>query len=267
MKPVLKYPGSKWNLASWIIDHMPPHESYLEPFFGSGAVLFNKEPSRIETINDSDGEIVNFFRVCRDKPEELARAINLTPWARDELAACREGTADPLERARRTAVTCHMTFGSRRCGKSFRHTTGKKKDGGPDHPKVWAGVPEIVLEAAERLKNVQVENKPALELIRGFDGPEVFIYLEPPYVKSTRTLHGDQYNFEMTEKDHEELLKAAVNSRAKIILSGYDNALYNDYLNGWKKESIKAQVERGGTKTETIWYNYTKYEQIAIFDL
>lgn len=267
MKPVLKYPGSKWNLASWIIDHMPPHESYLEPFFGSGAVLFNKEPSRIETINDRDGEIVNFFRVCRDKPEELARAINLTPWARDELAACREETAYPVERARRTAVTCHMTFGSRRCGKSFKHATGKNKDGGPDHAKLWAGVPKIVLEAAERLKYVQVENKPALELIRGFDGPEVFIYLDPPYVKSTRTLHGDQYNFEMTEKDHEELLKALVNSRAKIILSGYDNTLYNDYLTGWKKESIKARVERGGTKTETIWYNYAQYEQIAIFDL
>ena len=75
MKPVLKYPGSKWRLAEWIVSLMPPHKSYLEPFFGSGAVFFKKPPSRIETINDLDGEIINLFRCIREQPEELMRAV------------------------------------------------------------------------------------------------------------------------------------------------------------------------------------------------
>lgn len=267
MKPVLKYPGAKWSLSKWIIDHLPEHESYLEPYFGSGAVFFNKEPARIETINDMDGEIVNFFKVCREQPEELARAINLTPWARQEVEKSCQKAEDPVERARRTAVCCHMIFGAKQRGKSFRHTTGKKKDGGPDHPKLWEGVPEIVLEAGKRLKNAQIENKPAVELIREYDGPEVLIYLDPPYVRDTRTLHGDQYRFEMSDQEHEELLGAIVDHSGKIILSGYDNDLYNDVLKGWEKHSTKSQTERGKVREETIWMNYQMYEQIAIFNL
>lgn len=84
MRPVLKYPGSKWKMAEWIISLMPPHKSYLEPFFGSGAVFFKKEPSRIETINDMDGEIVNLFRCIREEPEELMRCVTMTPYSRAE---------------------------------------------------------------------------------------------------------------------------------------------------------------------------------------
>lgn len=88
---ILHYPGSKWSMADWIIDHMPEHSTYLEPFFGSGAVLFNKTPSRLETINDLDGEVVNLFRVIRDTPDELARAVHWTPYARDEFHSCQNG--------------------------------------------------------------------------------------------------------------------------------------------------------------------------------
>lgn len=114
MDAILKYPGAKWRLSPWIIEHIPPHESYLEPFFGSGAVFFNKKKARIETINDLDGEVVNFFRVCRERPEELAAALSLTPWARDEREAAyiTEENEDPVERARKFAVRCWMTFGA-----------------------------------------------------------------------------------------------------------------------------------------------------------
>lgn len=84
MKRVLNYVGSKWNLARWIVNQMPEHEVYLEPFFGSGAVLFNKPPARIETINDLDGNIVSLFKVIRDQPEQLALQIQLTPYSRQE---------------------------------------------------------------------------------------------------------------------------------------------------------------------------------------
>lgn len=81
---ILHYPGSKWSMADWIIGHMPAHSTYLEPFFGSGAVFFNKAPSNIETINDLDGQVVNLFRVIRDIPDDLARAIAFTPLSRQE---------------------------------------------------------------------------------------------------------------------------------------------------------------------------------------
>ena len=90
MNAILKYPGGKWRIAEWIISYFPEHKVYLEPFFGSGACFFNKQPSYIETINDMNGDIVNLFRVCRDYPEELAEKINLTPFSRDEFIICRQ---------------------------------------------------------------------------------------------------------------------------------------------------------------------------------
>ena len=101
MKALLKYPGGKWKISAWIINHFPEHKVYLEPFFGSGAVFFNKEPSYIETINDIDGNIVNLFRVCREHPKELASYINLTPFARDEFISCyQQESFDSIEMAR-----------------------------------------------------------------------------------------------------------------------------------------------------------------------
>lgn len=109
---ILKYPGGKWRIAEWIISHFPEHKVYLEPFFGSGAVFFKKEPCYIETINDINGDIVNLFRICRDFPEELARLINLTPFSCDEFVACYEKSADPIEQARRTLVRYHQSYPS-----------------------------------------------------------------------------------------------------------------------------------------------------------
>lgn len=128
MKAVLKYPGGKWRIADWIISHFPKHNVYLEPFFGSGAVFFKKIPAYTETINDIDGDIVNLFRVCREHPEELAAAVNLTPFAREEFNACHEmveGT--PIERARRTIVRYHQSFGTSNSSRnSWKNTQNRK---------------------------------------------------------------------------------------------------------------------------------------------
>lgn len=149
-----------------------------------------------------------------------------------------------------------MTFGARRCSRSFRHTTGKTKNSGPDNAKLWSKLPETIIQVAQRLKNAQIENRPAIDLIRNFDGPEVLVYLDPPYIRGTRTLNGDQYRFEMSDQEHEELLDTVIGHNGKIILSGYDNDLYNDVLKGWEKRSIKSQIERGGTRTEILWMNF-----------
>ena len=254
MNPILKYPGAKWRIAPWIVSFMPQHESYLEPYFGSGGVLFNKAPARIETINDLDGEVVNFFRVCRERPDELADALRLTPWARDERDAAYTPAGDDLERARRFAVQCCQTFGAvRRKSNGWRHTTGKTPDGGSDNPKLWARLPQCVREASERLLEVQIENRPALEVIRRFNGPSVLIYADPPYIRDTRTSHGDAYNHEMSDADHEGLLRALMEHSGPVLLSGYDSELYNDNLRGWRKETFNTVAERGERRTECLW--------------
>ena len=254
--PILKYPGAKWRLADWVITHMPPHDSYLEPFFGSGAVLLRKRPARAETINDLDGEVVNFFKVCRSRPDELAELLRLTPWARDERDAAYQHTTDELERARRFAVKCWQTFGSFRdksCG--WRHTTGKTANSGPDSPSLWARVPQCVAEASKRLLEVQIENRPALDVIERFNGPEVLIYADPPYLHDTRAASGYAYKHEMSAVEHEALLRALMAHRGSVLLSGYDHELYNDTLRGWRKETVDTTAERGARRVECLWIN------------
>ncbi|MDC3911881.1 DNA adenine methylase, partial [Raoultella planticola] len=87
------------------------HKTYLEPFFGSGAVFFNKPRSYVETLNDIDSRIVNFFEVCRDQPEELMRVVNLTPLSREEYENSYEVSPDPVEDARRTLVRSWQAIG------------------------------------------------------------------------------------------------------------------------------------------------------------
>ena len=258
-RPVLKYPGSKWRMADWIISLMPPHKSYLEPFFGSGAVFFNKKPSRIETINDLDGEIVNLFRCVREWPEELACAVALTPYSREEYERAWSrfkagGTARGIEDARLTLVRYWQSHGSTSVYKG-----GWKNDrAGREYAydvRYWRNLPGWVLDAAERLKDAQIEQTQAVELIRRFKHPDVLIYADPPYVVSTRK--GKQYVVDMVEdRQHIELLEALKEHPGPVILSGYENELYEKHLQGWVKLHKKAMAEGGAARTETVWLNY-----------
>nr|WP_288828499.1 DNA adenine methylase [uncultured Clostridium sp.] len=118
----------------------------------------------------------------------------------------------------------------------------------------WNRLPESLADMAIRLKGVQIENKPALELIRAFNHDNVLIYLDPPYVLSTRTRK--QYRFEMSDKDHEKLLKTVIHSKAKVLLSGYDCELYERYLKGWRKLQIPARAQNSLPRVETLWMNF-----------
>ena len=221
MSPILKYPGAKWRIAPWILSFIPPHESYLEPYFGSGGVFFAKTKSRIETINDIDGDVVHFFKICRDRPDDLADALRLTPWAREEREAAFEPAGDDIERSRRFAVRCWQTFGASAKSSGWRNTTAKEKNGGADNPRLWARLPQNIRDASIRLLEAQIENRPALDLIKRFNGERVLIYADPPYVKSTRNTHCDAYRHEMSDADHRELLRALMEHSGMVVLSGY----------------------------------------------
>jgi DNA adenine methylase len=256
LRTLLRYPGSKQRIAPWIISNMPKHHSYLEPYFGGGAILFNKEPSRIETINDIDDDVVNLFMVIREKKEELIEKIVYTPYARQEYNSAFPDNPEELsdvERAKNFLIRSGMGHGFRLCEKC-----GWKKDvygrEAAYAVRYWNDLPEVIAYVAQRLKMVQIEHRPAVELIKAFNHDNVLIYADPPYVLSTRSRK--MYQHEMTDQNHIELLEALLQHTGPVMLSGYDNEIYDTYLSGWKKEQIPARAEGGRKRTESLWMNY-----------
>ena len=251
IKPPLRYPGAKWVLSKWICANLPPHEVYLEPFFGSGAVFFRKDPSATKTINDLDGNVVNLFKVIRTRTEELCAAVSLTPWARDEYKASYHlsGEENELERARVFLVRCWQAFGVR-TGQSTgwrNRTTGSR----PRDPDVWRTLPERLAIAARRLLNAQIENMDAIALIKRYNAPNCLIYADPPYMAETRC--AKIYAYECDDSYHVRLLDALEAHRGAVVLSGYDHPLYNERLAHWRRVEKKTYAERGAIRNEVLW--------------
>jgi len=259
MKQVLKYPGSKWNIVSGIDALIPEHHSYVEPFFGSGAVFFAKRPSAIETINDLDSDVTNLYMCIREDSERLARLVAATPYSREVYEAQFLATnteQEPYERAASFLIRCWQGHGYRTNG----YRVGWKNDvQGRENMYAlwnWYRLPEWIMEIAERLRCVQIENRPALEVIERFNYSNVFMYLDPPYLLNTR--YGRQYKHEMLEKDHEELLSLILASKAKIMISGYESEMYDKYLADWHKVELTSCAEHHGTRKEILRMNYEK---------
>lgn len=266
---ILHYPGSKWSMASWIINHMPEHKTYLEPYFGSGAVFFNKTKSPIETINDLDSSVVNLFKVIRDNPDELAHSINFTPLSREEyyLSYEFEQGNNEIEQARRFLVRCWQAIGAKTSDRTgWRSLIASN---GPDTANEWSNLPDKILQVAKRLKQAQIENQPAEKLIDRYKRADVLIYADPPYILETRTKR--HYKYEMTIDDHEQLLKQLDRHPGPVLLSGYDHELYNDLLTDWRKESMSVLAEAGAKRQEVLWINPVAaqhgYFQESLFSL
>ena len=253
MKSLLKYPGGKWRIAEWIISYFPTHKVYCEPFFGSGAVFFTKTADRIETINDVDGNVVNLFKVCREYPDELARMIELTPFSREEFIACEDlEVSDPIERARRTIIRYNQSFGTSNSSKcSWKNS---QKASSPSCHNLWNYLPRTIAETCARLKEAQIENIDALELIKRYDDSETLLYLDPPYPQCLRK--NNLYQWEMNDARHEELLQLILKSKSKVIISSYDNALYNEALSKWYTAEKSTLAQMGLPRTEKLYMNY-----------
>lgn len=252
-KMILKYPGAKWRIADWIISKIPSHHSYVEPFFGSGAVFFRKAPSPIETINDLDEDVVNLFRVVRENAEPLIRAVTYTPYSRQEYdEAFIRQPADEIDKARMFLIKCWQGHGFRNI---TSHRSGWKNDvQGREAAyamRNWYRLPQWIEQTIERLRETQIEHCDAIDLIKRFNYSNVCIYADPPYLLSTRG--GKNYNYEMSENDHICLLETLLQHRGSVILSGYKSSLYDEYLSRWDSYSINNLAEKGLRRTETIW--------------
>lgn len=260
--PILRYHGGKYRLATWIMSFFPEHHTYCEPFSGAASVLLRKPRSHGEAYNDIDQEIFNLFQVLRD-PISNARLIELcelTPYSRDEFKLAYERCDDPIERARRTVVRSLMGFGT---GAANLHMTGfradaKRKSNTPAH--AWHNYPGALKYVCDRLRGVNIDNRPALDCIRYYDTKETLFYVDPPYLFSTRNLATRKgiYHHEMTDDDHVELLNTLKDVKGMVALSGYYSELYNDMLPDWQRHERNARISASkGTsvKTECIWLN------------
>jgi DNA adenine methylase len=261
-RPIMSYHGGKFRLAPWIQSFFPQHHTYVEPFGGAAGVILQKKRSMSEVYNDLDGDIVNVFRVLRDRKsaQELQRLLALTPYAREEFELSHSRTSDPVENARRVLIASAFGFGS---AGATKNTTGFRIDGARRYgtsAHLWGEFPDLIMKFCERFKNVIIENKPAVEVIANHDRADTLFFVDPPYMHSTRNMGGNRgyYRHEMTDADHEELLNSLKTVKGFVVLSGYDNDLYREALGGWTKFSKTARISgvRGAAlRLENVWLN------------
>lgn len=257
--------GGKQRMAAAIVSLLPAHRAYVEPFGGAAAVLCAKSRATLEVYNDVDSGLVTFFRVLRDRPEELERALRLTPYAREEFAeACStwESTVDDVERARRWYTRCRQAFAgsSATRGWGFEVTP----TGGGTRANSFVASVEQLERFAERFRRVQIDHLDWRKCLRRYDRPGTVFYLDPPYHPDTRGERGlfrnATYVHELTVADHEDLIAAALELKGTALISGYPHDSYQLLEGGgferfdFASTSTASRTLNGrGARTEVVW--------------
>ncbi len=264
LAPPFAYYGGKTTLAQRIVDLLPDHRHYVEPFAGSLAVLLAKPPSRMETVNDLDGALMTFWRVLRDQPNELMRVCALTPHSRAEHQDAYDFAAAPddLERARRVWICLTQGRGNTLRRTGWRHFQDPGRRGPTSMPDYLTSYVNRMRGAAARLARVSLEARDAVDVIDDYGRhTDVLIYADPPYLGSTRSSR--QYLVEMShDVEHQTLAEALHACRATVVLSGYDSPLYAELYAGWHRREFSAytgqgnhSAERNDRRTEVLWSN------------
>jgi len=255
--------GGKFSHLDWLLPLLPKCTHYCEPFGGSAAVLLNREPSPVETYNDIDGEVANFFRVLRDQPTRLIRAIGLTPFAREEFrqAVGRAGRKlSNLERARQFFVRARQV----RTGLAQTASIGRwahcrltTRSGMSGVVSRWLGSVEGLSAVAQRLMRVQIESDEARTVIERYDSPETLFYCDPPYPHESR---GDAkaYGFEMSDDEHRALAHLLHSVKARVAVSGYACRLQDSLYRDWRRHEASARVCHSvkQLRTEVLWTSF-----------
>lgn len=263
-RPLLRYHGGKWRLAPWILAHMPPHRTYVEPFAGAGSVLFRKPRAYSEVLNDLDDAVVNLYRVLRDPVQsaELRRLVELTPYCRAEFAECFRPTDNQVERARRTLIRYWFGFGSGAArtpgGTGFRNNA-KLSGSTPAHD--WRNYPDHLANIIERLRGVTIDCEDAVTCIRRHDSEQSLFYVDPPYLPETRSsINGRNgrkavYAHELDDAGHQRLLTTLADVKGMVLLSGYDSPMYRDALPSWRMAVKQARGDGAVARKECLWIN------------
>jgi DNA adenine methylase len=261
--PPLKWHGGKHYLAERIVALMSNHIHYVEPYAGGLSVLLRKDPDDIsEVVNDIDGDLTNFWRILQadESFERFSRKLQATPFSESEwLNAQNDAGDDPVARAVCFFIHCRQSLAGRMNGFATLSRTRTRRRMN-EQASAWLNAVEGLEIVHSRLKRVVILNREALEVIRQQDGPETLFYLDPPYLDETRTSK-NVYKFEMSAKQHSELLGVIKKCVGKVMISGYPSEMYDRELADWHRHVFKIpnQAAGGSSKremTEVVWCNF-----------
>jgi DNA adenine methylase len=260
--------GGKYSHLDWLLPLLPEATHYCEPFGGSAAVLINREPSPVETYNDIHGEVVNFFRVLREQKDALVEAIGLTPFSRAEFeAAIKEPTVGltELERARRFYILARQVrtgLAQKASAGRWAHCLLTSRAGMAGAVSRWLGAVEDLPLIAQRLLRMQIENAPAIEVIKRYGSEETLFYCDPPYPHASRG-DANAYANEMTDEQHRELAEVLCNVKGKVALSGYHCKLMDELYGDWRRVESKEKIIHSvkTARKEVLWINYDLEEK------
>lgn len=250
-RPALRYFGGKWMLAPWIIENMPPHQVYVEPFAGGASVLIRKPRSATEIYNDLDGEIVGIFRVIQ--------LLKRTPYSRAEYLLAFEPSRDPVIRAQRAIIRAYMSIHhialfdmSKSSG--FASARGHES---------WTRYPRCLSAVCKRLQGVVIEQRDAFRVIDLNDSLETLFFVDPPYLPSTRCSGDARYRNELSDTDHVRLLERLNAIQGRAMISGYPSKLYDEMLDGWERLEKPHFARANGSRKaiEVLWISPQKKRQ------
>ena len=258
------YYGCKQKVSSKMLEFLPPHNCWLELFCGSAAITLAKKAAPIEIINDIDGNIVNVFRQLRNSPTELISSIEFTPYAREEFLQTRNDneTQSDLERARRFLVEAMMSINGVLAGNKggFSYSNSYSRSGKEARVNRWKNFPKRLKDVGDRLRDVRIENLDAIKLLEKFvNRPATLVYIDPPYLIERNSGY---VNDAKESEFHEKLLELCNRAKCMILISGYDNPVYEEFLSpmsGWQKEIICTHTTPASGKKlhreEVVWIN------------
>lgn len=275
---IIPYFGGKFNSLKWLYEHFPQRSEYrcfVDVFGGSGVVVLNhpnKGRGMNEIYNDVNGNVCNLFRVLRDreKAEELAELIALTPFSREEKYDCWEHYKNPeltdVERARMYLVVMKQGFFGTEDG-SWSVVVCMDGLNANRVMLRFNKYPSIILSLIDRMKEIGIENYSYNKILKIYNKPEVFMYCDPPYYKPSCKTSGTHYRDEFTHDKHVAFLAQAKDLCCKVMISGYPSELYDTELKDWYRvEKGKFTSSAAGKNkvadgkapkaTEVLWMNY-----------
>lgn len=263
-KSPINWYGGKYYMAKDIIELFPEHKMYVEGFGGAGHVLFRKERSDLEVYNDLHSCLYLFFKFLREDNQEFIKKLTLTPYSREEFENSKNwmNEENEIEKVRKFYVRTMQSVAS---NGGWCYAKSKSRRGMCQSVSRWLGnIEENLSGVVERLKEVQIENLDIIDLINKYDKEDTLFYLDPPYVPITRQ-QKKSYEHEMSVAQHQQLIDRLINIKGKVVLSGYDNEIYNKLLdNGWHKVILGEYAKRGqktnegelAKAKEFVWINY-----------
>jgi DNA adenine methylase len=256
MRGPVSYIGGKSRLAKVIIDRLPPHTAYVEPFAGGAKIFFFKSRSKVEVLNDLDGDLVNFYRVCQSHYQELVRYLRFMivsrEWFQRLLETPPEALTD-IQRAGRYLYLQKNAYGARVTRKAYAiHVSGNPNFNPESLEKVLA-------ETHERLARVQIENLSYEKVLKLYDRPETLFYLDPPYFGIRL------YRHNLEHEDFEKMAERLKSLKGKFLLSINDHPEVRRLFAAFEIRKVPITYSvHGGKRKQIEELLISNYSQVAV---